>query len=211
MMSPNAPNRGSLPALVMRTGLIAPGVKPSQARADLDLEHVMDVTDPSEYLPGALSPRPTMEPLLPAAPSPTTTAVAATTTAIPPTPLPNAPLAEMPLHPSEQHHWHRQHRGSNPLVNEIRRLHPTANIAGAEPELGEYAGRPLAKFAIALQPPPEGARYAASAIRRTAQILRQTGLATLPPELVGGPVAALLRGGAIELHFQNGVVIRATP
>ena len=57
MMSPNGPSRGSLPALVMRTGLIAPGVKPSQARADLDLQHVMDVTNPAEYLPAALAPR----------------------------------------------------------------------------------------------------------------------------------------------------------
>ena len=210
MMSPNGPNRGSLPALVMRTGLIAPGVKPSQARADLDLEHVMDVTNPADYLPAALSVRPTFS-TIPAAQSPTTTAVAQTTTAIPPTPLPTAPSTDMPLHPSEQHHWHRQHRGGNPLVNEIRKLHPTANIAGAEPELGEWGGRPLAKFSIAMTSPPEGARQAASAIRRTAQILQQSGLAALPPELVGGPVAALLRGGAIELHFQNGVVIRATP
>ena len=43
MLTPSGPGRGSLPALVMRTGLIQP-VDPANARSDVNTQHVLDVT-----------------------------------------------------------------------------------------------------------------------------------------------------------------------
>jgi len=217
MLSPHGP-RGSLPALVMRTGLIRP-ISPEQARRDISTEHVMEETSwpvnqsvPDLMPPGAPSPVPTMTPM-PALPSPTTSAVAATTTATPPMPLPNAPTTDAPAMPSERHAWHRQHRHVHPMVKEIQRLHPHANIHGAgEPQLGADAeGRPIAKFMIAASPPAATAQSSAHNLRLAARALYASGLHALPPQLIGGPLAALMRGGAVELHFQNGVVVRTTP
>lgn len=210
MLTPDGTGaRGSLPALVMRTGLIRP-MSPRNARRDLDTQHVLDMTAretntaPME-LPATVTP-------LPALPSPTYTAVAATTTATPPMPIPNAPAGDMPLAPSDQHHWHRQHR-PHAMVREIQRLHPNANIHGAgEPMLGADAeGRPVAKFRIAASPPIVTAESSAHGLRMAARSLISSGLHALPPQLVGGPLAALMRGGTVELHFQNGVVVRTTP
>lgn len=218
MLTPDGTGaRGSLPALVMRTGLIRP-LSPSNARRDIDTQHVLDVTSravgqrPLDIMPpGAPNATPTMTPI-PALPSPTTSAVAACTTATPPMPLPNAPTTDMPLAPSERHHWHHQHRHVHPMVKEIQRLHPHANIHGAEPQLGADAeGRPIAKFAIAASPPHATAQSAAHHMRLAARALYASGLHALPPQLIGGPLAALMRGGAVELHFQNGVVVRTTP
>lgn len=217
MLTPDGTGaRGSLPALVMRTGLIRP-MSPRDARRDLDTRRITDMvaretnTAPDLLPPGAPSPVPTLTPV-PALPSPTYTAVAATTTATPPMPLPNAPTADMPLAPSDQHHWHREHR-PHAMVREIQRLHPHANIHGAgEPLLGADAdGRPVAKFKIAASPPVVTAESSAHGLRLAARSLIASGLHALPPQLVGGPLAALMRGGTVELHFQNGVVVRTTP
>jgi len=213
MLQHNIPGgRGSVPALVMRTGLIQP-VNPANARRDVTTAHVLDVTSapvdhsiPSQFLPTRMpSGMPVPMPMPAAPPSVLTTAVAATVTAVPPAPMQTAPTGPAPAAPSDRTHWRRQH-AQHPMLREIQRLHPNAALHGAAPMLGEWQGRPLAKFEIAASPPEEGARQAVGALRRAAALLRQTGLAHLPPEMIGGPLAALARGGAIELHFQNGVV-----
>lgn len=206
MLTPGG--RGSIPALVMRTGLIQP-VRPQNARRDLSYEHIqhetVDVTNPP------MGPAPMVTPL-PALPSAATAAVAATVVATPPRPLPNAPAGEPPLDPAARHRWHIAHRRVHPVVAEIQRLHPRANINGAEPELGEFGGLPEAKFEIAASVPSAvaGQQYAAS-LRNASRMLVQAGLGALPAQLVGGPLAALMAGGVVQLHFQNGVVVRATP
>lgn len=216
MLTQNGPaSRGSIPALVMRTGLIQP-VDPRNARRDISQRHVDEVTDGvtglMPYTPSGLpSSMPPIVPV-PAPPSAVTSAVAATTTATPPRPLPNAPAALPSPGASGHAHWHATQRRMHPMVAEIQRLHPKANIHGAsEPELGEFGGFPLAKFEIAASPPTTTAQSAAHNLRLAAHALYRSGLGALPPELVGGPLAALMRGGAVELHFQNGVVVRATP
>lgn len=216
MLTPNGPGgRGSIPALVMRTGLIQP-VNPANARRDITTQHVLETTMwptdhaiPQEFLPTMPNTaQPEMTSIMPAPPSQMHTAVAQTVTATPPAPMPAAPTSPMPTNSSDQRHWHLQHRRMHPMVAEIRRLHPHAGIHGASVELGEWQGRPIAKFEIASMPPAGGAQAAAGALRRAAHILRQTGLSNLPPELVAGPLAALMRGGAVELHFQNGAAVR---
>jgi hypothetical protein len=198
---------GSIPAMVMRTGQIMP-VSPDDAREDLNTGHVLDMTDWRMRIPA----QPIVTPLITSPPSPITSAVAQTVTAVPPAPIQTAPVnVPPPAVPSERHHWHTVHRGGggNAVIREIQRLHPKAGLRGAEDvELGEWNGRPIAKFEIAASPPPGGAQVAAGAMRRAADALRRSGLASLPPELVGGPLAALMRGGAVELHFQNGAVVR---
>lgn len=218
MLTPDGTGaRGSLPALVMRTGLIRP-MSPRNARRDLDTQHILDMTArqtntaPMDLMPpGAPSPVPSMT-MIPALPSATTSAVAATVVATPPMPIPNGPATDMPLAPSDQHHWHRGHR-PHAMVREIQKYHPNANIHGAgEPMLGSDAdGRPVAKFRIASSPPVVTAESAAHGLRLAARSLVSSGLHALPPQLIGGPLAALMRGGTVELHFQNGVVVRTTP
>lgn len=207
--------RGSLPAQVMRSGMWRP-ISPEDARRDVTERHVENVTSfitgQTPYappgLPGSMPP---IEPV-PAPPSTTTSMVAETTVATPPRPLPNAPAALPPHGHSGQHHWHRGQRRMHPMVAEIQRLHPHANIHGAtEPELGEHGGFPLAKFEIAASPPAAVAQSAAQSLHNAARTLARSGFGGLPPQLVGGPLAALMRGGAVELQFQNGVVVRATP
>lgn len=212
-------SRGSIPALVMRTGLIQP-IDPVNARNDIRSQHVRDVThwpvaegamSPS-FVPPSLGPAPTVTPMLPAPPSAVTTAVARTVVATPPTPLPGAPSTPPPAHGSARHHWHMMHRHQHPMIADIKRLHPHAGIHGAEDTLlGEWNGFPTAKFEIAASPPAHVAQSAAEKLRQAAQALNRIGLGSLPPELVAGPLAALMRGGAVELHFQNGVVVRTAP
>jgi len=216
MMIPTGRAGESIPQLVMRTGIIRP-VRPENARRDISIAHVEAATRLAvgqPISPAFLPPAPApltpaaVTPAIPAPASPTTSAVAQCATATPPMPLPVAP-APIPTSPSGQHHWHRMHRRVHPLAAEIRRLHPQARLHGADDILlGEWQGRPQAKFQVAAAPTRPGAQAAVNALRESARILRQTGLGTLPPELVGGPLAALLRGGAVELHFQNGVVAR---
>lgn len=218
MMTPNGSRpTGSLPALVMRTGLIRP-VNVDQARRDLDTQHIENITHwaTNRPAPDISPPAPPLSPAsvvpVPAPPDhPVTAAVALTVAATPPQPLPNAPTSAPPLMPSERHHWHREHR-LHPMVHEIRRLHPHANIHGADPALpADAAGRPIAKFAIAANPPKGSATAMAHQLRHAAHALYRSGLSALPAELVGGPLAALMQGGSVELHFQNGVVVKATP
>jgi hypothetical protein len=216
MMIPTGRAGESIPQLVMRTGIIRP-VRPENARRDVSISHVeaatrLAVGQPMSpaFLPptpGPLSPA-AVTPTIPAPPSPTTSAVAQCAVATPPAPLPVAP-AEIPSLPSDRHHWHRMHRHVHPLAADIRRLHPNARLHGADDVLlGEWNGRPVAKFQVASAPTRPGAESAVNALRQAAHILRQTGLGMMPPELVAGPLAALMRGGAVELHFQNGVVAR---
>lgn len=210
MLSPVGPGaRGSIPALVMRTGLIRP-MSPRNARRDLDTQRILDMT--ARETNTAPMDLPAMVTPLPALPSAATSAVVACTVATPPMPIPNGPTTALPMAPSEQHHWHRQHR-PHAMVKEIQRLHPHANIHGAEePVLGaDSEGRPVAKFRIAASPPVVTAESSAHGLRLAARSLISSGLHALPPQLVGGPLAALMRGGTVELHFQNGVVVRATP
>lgn len=212
MQTPHTAPRGSIPALVMRTGLLRP-VNVDQARQDLDTSRIENlVAYETNRLPPAL---PTTAPAvtpIPPLPSPITTAVAQTTVATPPMPIPNAPVEDAPPAGSDRHHWYRMHR-PHAMVREIQKLHPTANIHGAaDPVLAADAeGRPVAKFQIAASPPAVTAQSAAHNLRLAARALYRSGLHALPPELVGGPLAALMRGGAVELHFQNGVVVRAAP
>jgi len=222
MYIPTGRAPGSTPQLVMRTGIIRP-MNPANARRDISTSHVdsmtrMPVDEPPPALPAPVPPAlqptpapaaPPPAPLVPAAPGPVTTAVAQAATATPPAPLPVAATTDLPHSPSGQHHWHREHRRMHPLMADIKRLHPHARLHGADDVLlGEWRGRPLAKFEIASSPPAGGAAHAVEALRRAAHLLRSTGLEVLPPELVGGPLAALMRGGAVQLHFQNGVVMR---
>jgi hypothetical protein len=176
---------------------------------------VLDVTtwptdrSPAEvFNPGRRS-QPSVTPLITAPSNPTTVAVAQTTVAVPPKPITTAPSEGMPNGHSNQQAWHLKHRQNHPVLSEIRRLHPKAHLRGvSDVELGEWNGKPVAKFEIAASPPAVSADAAAKALRRGAHALLNSGLQGLPPELVGGPLAALMRGGAVELHFQNGVVIR---
>lgn len=222
MLTQNGPGgRGSIPALVMRTGLIQP-VDPANARNDISVRHVRDVTHwPTDQIPApgadTLPPPipqatlPTVTPLIPAAPNLVTAAVAQTVTAVPPQPITTPDMGPLPRRESERHHWHMQHRQEHPMMAEIRRLHPSARMHGVPSDsvlLGEWNGRPVAKFEIASSPPAAGAESVSHAMRAAARALIQNGLHALPPELVGGPLAALMRGGAVELHFQNGVVAR---
>lgn len=217
MMIPTGRAGESIPQLVMRTGIIRP-VRPENARRDISIRHVEAATrlavgqpispaftppTPAPLTPAAVTPT------IPAPPSPTTSAVAQAATATPPTPLPVAPTP-IPASPSGRHHWHTMHRRVHPLAAEIKRLHPRAQLHGADDVLlGEWQGRPMAKFQIAAAVHQRNAQTAANAIAQAARVLQRTGLAhVLPPELVGGPLAALMRGGAVELHFQNGVVAR---
>ncbi len=217
MLHQNQPGgRGSIPALVMRTGLIQP-VDPRRARQDINQQHVLDVTrwpaaespDPM-FIPGPLTPA-AVTPMLPAPPSATTTAVAQTVAAMPPMPATSASAAPVSSSASDQHHWHHRFHRQHPMVSEIQRLHPGAMMHGAENvSLGEWNGRPLAQFNIMSAPDAAGAQSAVSALTQAARTLRATGLTMLPPQLIGGPLAALMRGGAIALRFQNGVVMRAS-
>lgn len=212
-------SRGSIPALVMRTGLIQP-VDPVNARNDVSADHVRNVTgwptdsaplSPQFVPPAPTSPLPTVTALPVAQPAP---AVAATVVATPPKPLPGSPVTPPPHHKhgSARHHWHLMHRHEHPMVSDIKRLHPNAGIHGAEDTLlGEWNGYPTAKFEIAASPPQHAAMNAAEQLRQAARALNHIGLGALPPELVAGPLAALMRGGAVELHFQNGVVVRTAP
>lgn len=74
--------------------------------------------------------------------------------------------------------------------------------------LGSFQGKPVAHFNINASPPAGEAQGAALALKRAAHLLANAGHGSLPPELIGGPLAALMRGGAAVLHFQNGVVVR---
>lgn len=212
MQTPHTAPRGSIPALVMRTGLIRP-VNVDRAREDIDTSRIENlVAYETNRLPPVLpSAAPTITPV-PPLPSPTTTAVAQTAVATPPMPIPNAPVEAPPPAGSDRHYWHRLHR-PHAMVREIQKLHPNANIHGAaEPQLGaDASGRPVVKFKIAASPAAGGAESMAHGLRNAARSLYRSGLHALPPELVGGPLAALMRGGAVELHFQNGVVVKATP
>jgi hypothetical protein len=215
MMIPTGRAGESIPQLVMRTGIIRP-VRPENARRDISIAHVdaatrLAVGQPMspDFLPPTPSPLTpaAVMPTIPAPPSPTTSAVAQCAVATPPMPLPVAP-ADMPMHPSDRHHWHMMHRRTHPLAADIRRLHPHARLHGADDVLlGEWNGRPLAKFQIAAAPSRAAANAAVGALRESARILRQTGI-PLSPEIAGGPLVALISGGAVELHFQNGVVAR---
>ena len=195
---------GSIPASVMRSGMWQP-LTPAQARRDLVTENVLDTTTMSQEL---LDTTPNAT-LMPAVPSITTTAVSQTVTATPPAPIQTPPVA-MPMGShSKRHAWQQHHHRQHPAIADIKRLHPNAPLQGAEEvELGEWQGRPVAKFQIAASPPAVGAQQAAQSLRRAASLLQSNGFAQLPPELIAGPLAALMRGGAVELHFQNGVVIR---
>ncbi len=215
MMIPTGRAGESIPQLVMRTGIIRP-VRPSNARRDISIAHVEAATRLAvgqPISPAFLPPTPSplspaaVTPMIPAPPSPTTSAVAQCAVATPPMPLPVAPAA-MPASHSGQHHWHRMHRRVHPLAAEIRKLHPMAQLHGADDVLlGEWQGRPLAKFHISAAPSRAAANAAVGALRESARILRQTGI-PLTPEIAGGPLVALMRGGSVELHFQNGVVAR---
>lgn len=183
---------GSVPAFVMRTGAWQP-LSPVNARRDITAQHVQEMTFDT---PDAFA--------LYAAPA----TVAQTVTAVPPAPI-QTPPAPIPTTPSGRHAWHQQNHRVHPAIADIRRLHPRAQLHGAAPvELGEWQGRPVAKFEIQGQPSPMGAQAAADSLRRAALTLRSNGFSHLPAELIAGPLAALMRGGAVEMHFQNGVVIR---
>lgn len=186
---------GSVPAFVMRTGTIQP-MSPETARRDLVTAHIDMVTNMSRRTA-----------LYAAPPSPVHTDVAQTVTAVPPAPIQTPPMP-MPAAPSEKHAWHAHHRRVHPAIADIKRLHPHAQLHGAEQvELGEWQGRPVAMFNIQQAVNPETAQAQLTALRRAAGALQSLS-SHLPPELVGGPLAALMRGGAVELHFQNGVVMR---
>jgi hypothetical protein len=74
--------------------------------------------------------------------------------------------------------------------------------------LGMANGKPVVAFNINAAPTANDAQGALLALKRAAGLLQNAGHGSLPPELIGGPLAALMRGGAAELHFTNGVVVR---
>ena len=158
-------DQGSIPELVMRTGIIRT-MNPARARQDVQTQHVLDLTAANGITTQYDQPV--------AAPSPTTAAVAATVTATPPVPVPP------PAAPSGMH--------------------------GVM--LGSVAGRPVAAFQINAAPQAHEAQGAVLALKKAARDLQKFGHGSLPPELIGGPLSALMRGGVVELHFKNGVVTR---
>ena len=119
-----------------------------------------------------------------AQPSATQQAVAQTVVATPPVPVPPPPA------PPGMHGY-----GSLGGLGGV--------MLGATPD-----GQPVAAFQIDATPQPHQAQGAVMALRKAAKDLQRFGHGSLPPELIGGPLAALMRGGAIELHFKNGVVTR---
>lgn len=74
--------------------------------------------------------------------------------------------------------------------------------------LGSFQGKPVVAFNVNAAVPADQAQGAVLALKRAAGLLASAGHGALPPELVAGPLAALMRGGAVELHFRNGVVVR---
>lgn len=74
--------------------------------------------------------------------------------------------------------------------------------------LGSIGGKPVVAFNINAAPTPDNAQGAVLALKRAAGLLANAGHGSLPPELIGGPLAALMRGGMAELRFTNGVVVR---
>lgn len=102
MLHSNGPGgRGSIPALVARTGLIQP-VSPANVRRDISMQHVESITryPVDETLDPQLLPSgrggPQITPLPPSPPSMTTAAVAQTVVATPPQPMPIAPPGSPP-------------------------------------------------------------------------------------------------------------------
>ena len=131
------------------------------------------------------------DPLPQAMPSPMTAAVAVTTQVEPPKPIivPTVPPGAASAPYPAMHGW----QDSQPMGS----------------YLGEIDGRPVAAFQIAARPDLPGAHAAAGALSRAAKMLRDAGYGMLPPEMVGGPLAAIMRGGVAELHFANGITLRA--
>ena len=159
-------DEGSVFETVMRAGIIRT-MRPTDARQDIQTQHVLDMTSPH----GITTAYDSMQP---AAPSLATVAVAQTAVATPPTPIPPAPAP--------------------PGMHGI--------------SLGSVGGKPVVKFNIDASPTPDNATGAVLALKRAAGLLANAGHGSLPPELIGGPLAALMRGGMAELHFTNGVVVR---
>ncbi len=75
-------------------------------------------------------------------------------------------------------------------------------------QLGSVDGKPVAAFNVNAAPLPQQAQGAVAALHCAAKLLAHAGHGALPAELIGGPLAALMRGGMAELHFTNGVVVR---
>jgi hypothetical protein len=181
----------SIPEMVMRTGVMR-SINPLHARADINPQRVLEETsmavgeNPANNMPEIPAPLP------PAIPGPVTDAVAATTTATPPQPMTPA-VAPAPMGYPHPHHWQRRHTAYNGR------------------QMGQWNGAPVASFQIAQIVSPDDGQSAVQALQHAARLLRSVGHGALPPEIVGGPLAALIRGGAVELHFQNGVVVRAAP
>ena len=180
MLSPVGPGaRGSIPALVMRTGLIRP-MSPTEARRDLDTQHILDMTARA------------------------TNTAAATSCRRHVTPNPGAPLAD---HLRGRGHRGRHAADADPERADgrhaadavraaplapaasaardgqarSRSYHPHANIHGSEePLLGADAeGRPIAKFRIAASPPHTTAQSSAHNLRLAARALFASGLHAL--------------------------------
>lgn len=183
---------GSLPAIVMRTG-ITRYMNPLHVRHDINPQRVLDETNAVVGVNPALVTPEVPAPLPPAPPTPVTAAVAATTTAIPPQPIAPAPTAQAALGYPHPHYWQSRH---------------TAYVGR---QMGQWRGAPVAAFQVAQIVNGDDAQSAVQALQNAARLLRGMGHGSLPPELIGGPLAALMRGGAVELHYQNGVVVRAAP
>lgn len=182
---------GSIAQLVMRTG-ITRTINPMHARQDINPRRVLEETNMAVGInPASVMPE-VPAPLPPAIPGPVTNAVAATVTATPPQPL-ATPTAPAPLGYPHPHHWQHRHTAYHGR------------------QMGQWNGAPVAAFQIAQVVDANDAQGAVQALQSAARLLRSVGHGALPPEIVGGPLAALMRGGAVELHFQNGVVVRAAP
>lgn len=85
---------------------------------------------------------------------------------------------------------------------------PEAPGAG-EIKGADAAGRPVREFHVGGNPNAASAKVAAGALKRAAKILRDTGVETAVPSLVGGPLASLARGEAIILRWPNGIAVTA--
>ena len=182
---------GSIPEQVMRTSVWKP-FNPLHARQDIDPRHVIQMTSSAVGINPAADVPTIPQPLPPAPPTPATNAVAQTTTAVPPRPLPSM-LRPHPHAYPHPHAW--QHR-------------PTMMLGAT---LGQWRGHPVATFQIDASPPRERAPVIARKLQQAARAIVEAGHAALPAEVIGGPLAALVRGGAVELHFKNGVVVRTAP
>lgn len=97
-------------------------------------------------------------------------------------------------------------------VNHVERI--THIPVGTQPGTingADANGQPVREFPpMQAAPDPESAKRAVAGLQAAARLLRDRGLTTLGPDLVGGPLSAMARGETVVLRWTNGVAISAS-